>query len=69
MFVHPIFMTQLGVVPALVLYQLVAVTYGIFASSDDAETFGANALGICKEEYYAALCELVDELADCSASP
>ena len=43
MFMHPIFMTQLDVVPALVLCQLTALNYGVFASSDDAETFGAAA--------------------------
>ena len=42
MFVHPIFMTQLSQVPCLVLYQLVLVNYGDFASPDDAETFGAT---------------------------
>jgi hypothetical protein len=62
MFVHPIFMMQLDAVPALVLYQLVAVNYGIFASSDEAETFGAAALGITRDEYYAMICELADQL-------
>src|SRR5262249_3125182 len=38
--VHPFFSTQLDRVPALVLYQLVLVNYGPFASADDAETFG-----------------------------
>ena len=69
MYVHPVFMTDLARVPLLVLYQLVLVNYGEFASSDDAEVFGANVLGMSKEEYYAALCEMADELADCSASP
>jgi hypothetical protein len=64
MFVHPLFLTQLAQVPAIVLYQLVLVNYGEFASSDDAETFGARALGLGKEAYYAQLCELADELAD-----
>jgi hypothetical protein len=39
------FLTQLPQVPALVLYQLVLVNYGEFVSADDAETFGASALG------------------------
>lgn len=69
MYVHPVFMTDLSRVPLLVLYQLVVVNYGSFAAPDDAEIFGANALGMSKEEYYAALCEMADELADCSASP
>src|ERR1019366_1294120 len=45
MYVHPFFMTQLERVSSLVLYQLVLVNYGEFASADDAETFGAAALG------------------------
>jgi len=60
MFVHPIFMTQLDRVPALVLYQLVAVNYGAFASSEEAETFGAGALGLTRDEYYNMLCEASD---------
>ena len=60
--VHPFFATQLSHVPYLVLYQLVLVNYGDFASSDDAEIFGANALGISKEDYYNALCEMADEI-------
>lgn len=63
--VRPIFMTQLARVPYLVLYQLVVVNYGEFASPDDAETFGASALGISKDEYYAALCEMADNIGGC----
>ena len=62
MFVHPRFMTQLDRVSALVLYQLVAVNYGEFASSDDAETFGAAALGLTRDEYYGILCDCADQL-------
>jgi hypothetical protein len=60
-YVHPFFQTQLPQVPYLVLYQLVLVNYGEFASPDDAETFGAAVLGLGKEEYYSALCELADQ--------
>ncbi len=63
--VHPVFMTELPFVPHLVLYQLVAVNYGDFASIDDAETFGAAALGMEKEEYYQTICRLADQLGDC----
>jgi hypothetical protein len=62
LFVHPCFMTQLDQVPLLVFYQLVLVNYGEFASPDDAETFGANALGLSKDQYYQAVCELADQL-------
>jgi hypothetical protein len=61
-YVHPFFMTQLSEVPLLVLYHLVTVNYGEFASADDAETFGANVLGISKDAYYKSLCELADQL-------
>jgi hypothetical protein len=67
-YVHPLFMMQLEQVPLLVLYQLVLVNYGAFASSDDAETFGAAALGLTKEEYYDTLCRLADGLEQ-AASP
>jgi hypothetical protein len=62
MFVHPYFELQLDRVAYLVLYQLVVVNYGDFASADDAEAFGAAALGLLKEEYYSALCEMADEI-------
>jgi hypothetical protein len=67
-YVHPFFMMQLDQVPLLVLYQLVLVNYGAFASSDDAETFGAAALGLAKDRYYDTLCRLADELEQ-PASP
>jgi hypothetical protein len=62
-FIHPYFSLQLDRVPHLVFYQLVRVNYGEFASSDDAEVFGANALGISKDDYYETLCEMADELS------
>lgn len=60
--VHPLYLAQLDVVPWLVLYHLPSVNYGQFASSEDAETFGAAALGILRDEYYERLCELADQL-------
>ena len=62
-FVHPLLLLQLERVPPLVLYQLVLVNYGDFVSADDAETFGANALGRSKDDYYRGLCEMADEIA------
>lgn len=64
-YVHPFFANVLDRVPYLVLYQLVLVNYGDFASIDDAETFGAYALGISKDDYYQALCEMADEITSC----
>lgn len=71
MCVHPVYMVQLQRVPYLVLYQLVAVNYGEFAAADDAETFGAAALGLSRDEYYAELCEMADQLGvgDLNVSP
>ena len=61
-YVHPFFSLQREHVPHLVLYQLVLVNYGPFATADDAETFGATALGLSRDEYYAKLCELADQI-------
>jgi hypothetical protein len=60
MHVHPFFGTEPGMVPALVLYQLVLVNYGDFASPTDAEIFGATVLGMDQDAYYRKLCELAD---------
>jgi hypothetical protein len=60
--IHPFFAARPADLPALVLYQLVLVNYGEFASSDDAETFGAAVLGLSRDEYYHWLCDLSDEL-------
>jgi hypothetical protein len=65
MYVHPFFMTRLQQVPHLVLYQLVSVNYGEFASPDDAETFGAGALGLTRDEYYGDLCKMADQVCGC----
>lgn len=62
MHVHPLFLSRLTEVSIPVLYQLVLVNYGEFASAEDAELFGAGALGIPREEYYHRLCELSDLL-------
>ncbi len=60
--VHPRFLGRLDTVPFLVLYQLVLVNYGPFASADDAEAFGAGVLGLSRNDYYQALCEMADEI-------
>lgn len=64
--VHPRFEVDLDAVPALVLYQLVAVNYGDFATAEDAEVFGAAVLGLSREEYYRRLCACADQV---SAAP
>jgi len=60
--IHPLFASDLAGCVHLVLYQLVLVNYGEFASADDAETFGSAVLGLSKDEYYEGLCELADRL-------
>ena len=62
MHVHPVYMLDLGQVPPLVLYQLVALNYGEFASADDAEGFGAAALGMTRDEYYDLISELAGQV-------
>ena len=62
-YVHPFFSLQLERVPHMVFYQLVRVNYGEFASADDAEVFGASALGLSKDEYYEILCEIADQIS------
>ncbi len=61
--VHPRFEADLDAVPALVLYQLVAVNYGDFATPEDAEAFGAAALGMSREQYYQRLCQCADQVS------
>lgn len=68
MHVHPFFMTQLEQVPLLVLYQLVRVNYGEFAAPEDAEVFGATALGLLPNDYYTRLCLLADQVEGQSPS-
>jgi hypothetical protein len=46
-----------------VFYQLVRVNYGEFASADDAEVFGASALGLSRDAYYESLCQLADQIS------
>jgi hypothetical protein len=60
--IHPLFMARKDGAARLALYQLAVVNYGQFASPEDAEVFGAAALGISREQYYQALCEMADWL-------
>ena len=58
LYIHPYYAAELARVSYLVLHQLVLINYGETATADDAETFGSLALGLSKEDYYRALCEL-----------
>lgn len=62
-YLHPSYATQLERVPYLVLHQLVLANYGDWATADDAETFGSLVLGLSKEDYYHALCELSGQIS------
>ena len=61
-YVHPAYEKQLERASYLVLHQLVWVNYGASAEAEDAEAFGALALGLSKEEYFSALCEIASQL-------
>lgn len=61
-YVHPTYAGHLERVSYLVLHQLASINYGEATSAEDAETFGSLALGLSKEEYYRALCELSSQL-------
>jgi hypothetical protein len=69
LYVHPIYQSQLAMVPFLAFYQLVVVNYGEFASADDAEVFASSALGLDRELYYHALCRLADRLDPAALGP
>jgi hypothetical protein len=62
MHVHPFFASQPDRAPVLVLYQLVLVNYGDFASAEDAEIFGSTVLGLSRDDYYKSLCEMAGEI-------
>lgn len=61
--IHPGYQRDLDSVPYLALYQLVVVNYGRFAGPEDAESFGAAALGVSPDDYYEVLCKMADRLA------
>ncbi len=68
-YVHPHYLNHRESVPMLVLYQVVLVNYGPFASAADAEIFGSTALGLARDEYYDTLCAMADELSGAASSP
>lgn len=68
LFVHPAFAGEPEAAVAIALYQLVAVNYGDFAAADDAECFGAAALALTRDEYYAQLCRYADRVGPAPAA-
>lgn len=63
-YLHPRYASQPGRIPYLVLHQLATVYYAGRATVDDAETFGALVLGLSKEAYFQALCDLSGQMDD-----
>lgn len=63
-YVHEYFKNRLDDLPALILYHLVTVNYGDFATFNEAEEFGSAALGMGKDEYYQLLCHLADQISN-----
>jgi hypothetical protein len=62
LFVHPCCQNRPEVLPLIVAYYIPSVNYGEIVSSDEAELFGSTLLGMDREEYYHALCELSDSI-------
>jgi hypothetical protein len=62
LFIHPWFESQPLAWPLLMAYHIPSINYGDIVSHEDAEAFGAALLGLTPEEYYRALCELVDSI-------
>jgi hypothetical protein len=60
--VHPAYAAQPDRIAHLVLHQLGLVNYGELVAPEDAEIFGAHALGLSREVYYEALCDLAGQL-------
>lgn len=56
--IHPVYADQNDALPLVALQQLALVLGGPRVSPEEAEEFGATCLGLSREEYYAALCEL-----------
>ncbi|MCA9309946.1 MAG: hypothetical protein KDA21_02005 [Phycisphaerales bacterium] len=67
LFIHPWFESQPQVWPLLIAYHIPTINYGDIASHQDAELYGATLLGMSPDEYYQAICELVDSLPAASA--
>lgn len=62
-YVHEMFKENEGDLAAIVLYHLVTVNYGEFATHNEAEEFGSAALGLDKEYYYDYLCRIADKIS------
>lgn len=61
LYLHPVYSSQPSVWPQLVVHQLAQVLSGQTASVEEAEIFGAQVLGLSREEYFQTLCELAGQ--------
>ncbi len=61
-FLHESFRGRSEDIANALLYQLVVVNYGDIATREEAELFGATALGMEQEDYYQLLCRLADQI-------
>lgn len=61
-FLHEHFRGRPRDITNALLYQLVVVNYGEIATREEAELFGATALGVEQEDYYQRLCRLADQI-------
>jgi hypothetical protein len=60
--IHPFFEGHGSALPLLIAYHIPSINYGPIVSSDDAEAFGAELLGLEVEAYYDRLCSLTDAI-------
>ncbi len=67
LFVHPWFENQPDAWPLLFAYHIPSINYGDIVAHEDAERYGAALLGMTVEDYYGALCELVDSIPEAGA--
>lgn len=61
-YLHEYFRSRPGDIAGALLYQLVMVNYGDIATRQEAELFGATAMGMEQEDYYQLLCRLADQI-------
>ncbi len=61
-FLHEYFLRRPGDIASALLYHLVLVNYGDIATREEAELFGATAMGMEQEDYYQSLCRLADQI-------
>ncbi len=64
LFIHPWFEEQPEAWPLLIAYHIPSINYGDIVAHEDAECYGATLVGLSTDEYYQALCELVDSIPE-----